>query len=236
MRDRADGGTTEGGCARRGRGTKGAPAARRLAAALAGVWLAASAAGATPVIGDATTIALTGGFLGSLGAVTDGIDKDALGRLVIPVVGGDVEIPLLTGTVLHSGSITLSQGAASLELADFVIDLTDPGVSGMLTYRDGGNTLFSGSVALFEGRLCVLSTGTDPCLDTDGSTLLNGVGLGVAGALATFLDDAFGIAGAAGETFGVALLDLRFAVPEPAVALLLAAAALAGAARSRRTL
>jgi hypothetical protein len=202
---------------------------------LAGALVAAPPAAAAPLVGDETSILVTADLSPLSLTLGGSASTDALGRLVLPVTGGDVEIPLLTGTIEHVGSsLTLALGGASLELADLLIDLTDAVVRGSLTFRQGGDTLFSGPLALFDSRLCFLSTGFDPCLDGDGSTLLNGVGLNVTESLALFVDDAFGIGDVTGGPFGVAFLDIRFAsVPEPSSAALLALAGLA--ALSRRT-
>ncbi|MDJ0786882.1 MAG: PEP-CTERM sorting domain-containing protein [Myxococcota bacterium] len=188
---------------------------------------------ALPLIGDETIVDLTSeSDLIALGASLSG-GGPALGSVAIPITGGDVDVPLLTGTVEHQGSlITLSSAFGSVDLRNLVIDLTASILRADTAVGDG--------IAIFEVRSCLLTTASDPCLDDDGSLLVNGFGLDWTDAAATLVNDVvFGGAAnlAGGDAFGVADLDLRFgSVPEPATALLLAAGAalLVGGRRFRR--
>lgn len=177
----------------------------------------AGAASALPLIGDETILDLTSEpALEALGASLNG-GGAPLGSVALPITGGDVEIPLLTGTVEHDGSLlTLSSALGSLGFQDLVIDLTASLVRADL--------IFAANFAVFEVRSCLLSTAADPCIDDDGSLLVNGFGLDWTDAAATLVNDIIfgGVQNLrGGDQFAVADLDLRFgSVPEPAGALL----------------
>ncbi len=200
--------------------------------------LAAAPASALPLVGDQTTIYVTAD-LGGLGISLvpgGGTSTDALGNLVLPITGGDVSIPLLEGTVEHQGStLGLERGDTRIALENLVIDLTNSVVTGFLGLVVGGELQFGGEVALFDARSCLVSTGSDPCLDRDGSLLLNGFGLDLTETLTMFLNDAFDGDFARGDPLGVAFLDLRFeTVPEPALGGLLLLAGVAALAQRQR--
>jgi hypothetical protein len=215
-------------------------------AALAFALVPAPQAAALPLAGDATALVVTADLAAfGLDLVPTGAAwRKPSGRLVLPVTGGDVDLPLFTGDVEHAGSgfrllFEEEVRGPRLDLSDLVFDLTGFVVRGLLRYASGDDVLFEGPVALFDLRLCELSTGFDPCLDADGTVVDEGLGVDVTEVLAVFLNDAFlggrppsqGFAG--GDAFGLAFPELRFeSVPEPAVLGLLVAA-LAGAARRR---
>ncbi len=209
-------------------------------------WAAVLPAGALPLIGDETRIEIASApELAALGLVTGlagNASLDGRGDVVLPVTGGDVTIPLLEGSVEHvaSGfSISLASGTIldpgpTVILEDLVIDLLDLVVRARVTA--GQPFGVATDVPVFDARACVTSTGVDPCLDQDGSILLNGFGLDwtetAAGILnATLFPDLTAPTFLSGDYFGVADLDLRF-VPEPSSALLVAAGLL-GIARRR---
>lgn len=198
-------------------------------------------ASATPLVGDQTTVEITGDF-GDLDIVlSQGSSTDALGNAVFPIVGGDVTVPLLEGTAVHQGGLAFERDDVRLGIEDFVLDLTNSVLTGFLGLLVDGEPQFGGEVALFDVRSCLTSTASDPCLDDDGSLLLNGFGLDLTDTLAMFLNDAFGTGFAAGDPFGVAYVDLRFDqgesphVPEPALGWLLGLGAAFALARRVRS-
>jgi hypothetical protein len=223
-----------------------------------GLFLPAGA-GALPLVGDDVRIAVTSSPDLAAAGVEILAPFDALGRVRLPVVGGDLHFPLLVGTIELGDSIQLSRnveappfmgnqggsflGGATLE--NLVIDLTALTVAadvhtGLVAFS-GGSIHFGRfavddypDLPLFDLRLCVLSTGTDPCFDSDGSLLLNGFGMAYTDAFAAVLEEWVGGGFAqGGGTFGVAYLDVR-PVPEPGTALLVGTGlALAALARRR---
>jgi len=112
--------------------------------------------------------------------------------VLLPIIGGDLSIPLLEGTVEHGGTVAFEQGGIRVAVEDLVFDLTNSVVTGLLGFLVDRVPQFVGQVTLFDLRSCLLSTGSDPCRDDDGSTLLNGFGLDYSDTLAMFLNDAFG--------------------------------------------
>jgi hypothetical protein len=189
------------------------------------------AAVATPLIGDDTTIEVTldlqqlGITLGVEGSANPSID--ALGRAVLPITGGDLDLDPLAGTAEHEFSaITLSMGQIKLYLEFPVIDFTNAVLTAFVGVFDGG--VFStpagtDPVPIFAVRSCLLSASSDPCRDQDGSILLNGFGLDFTSESSALLSQLFGGSFEEGEQFGVALVDVRFEeVPEPHVAALVA--------------
>jgi hypothetical protein len=195
----------------------------------------AAGVSATPLIGDQTTIEITGDF-GDLDIVlSQGSFSDALGNAVFPIVGGDVSIPLLEGVALHDGGVGFERDGVRVGIEAFALDFTNGVLTGFLGLLVDGAPRFGGEVALFDVRSCLTSTASDPCLDGDGSLLLNGFGLDLTDTLAMFLNDAFGTGFAGGDPFGVATVDLRFAeVPEPGLGWLLGLAAACVLARRAR--
>lgn len=205
--------------------------------ALAFAVVAPRPAAATPVAGDQTALDLTQPLLaGPAVTALGGASVDGIGRVVLPITGGDVGIPLVDGQIEHSGSgFALTQGLASVSFLDLLVDLDFSRVLGtlVLDVGSGPDQIFS-DVVLFDARACLLSTGSDPCTDDDGSIRLNGFGLDLVGLTADVLNDAFFGGEAAlleGDLVAIADIDLRL-VPEPgAAALLLAAAGALLAAR-----
>jgi hypothetical protein len=200
----------------------------------------AGSAGATPLAGDQTAIDLTQPLLGGLGVTATGSGSvDGIGRVVLPITGGDVGIPLVDGTIEHEGSgFALTQGMVSVSFLDLLIDLDFSRVLGTLIVDVGGgaNQVFP-DVVLFDARACLLSTGSDPCTDDDGSIRLNGFGLDLVGLTADVLDDAFFGGSAAlleGDILGIADIDIRL-VPEPATSWLAVVAVGSLAAALRRS-
>ena len=210
------------------------------AAALGMLLGVAAPAGSIPLIGDETRIEVTsadelaamGIELGLAGAAS----IDGRGDVVLPITGGDLTIPLLEGTVEHQGSgFSLSVASVfpavgpTIVFENLVIDLLDLFVRADLLV--GLPFESAGNVPVFEARACLTATGTDPCLDGDGSILLNGFGLDWTYAI-NDSDLVRGTDLAVGDPFGVALLDIRL-VPEPAAGVLVLAGLVALAVRRR---
>jgi hypothetical protein len=182
-------------------------------------------AGATPVAGDQTAIDLTQPALAGLGVDALGTGSvDGIGRVVLPITGGDVGIPLVDGSIEHDGSgFALSQSMVSVSFLDLLLDLDFSRVLGTAVLDPGsGPSQTFEDVVLFDARACLLSTGSDPCTDDDGSIRLNGFGLDLVGFTAGLLNDAF-FGGESlmleGDILGIADVDIRL-VPEPGTAVL----------------
>ncbi|MGH0038166.1 MAG: hypothetical protein ACQGVK_24305 [Myxococcota bacterium] len=212
-----------------------------LASAVACLALVAGPALATPVDGDQTAVDPTQPLLSGVGLSALGSGSvDGIGRAVLPVTGGDVGIPLVDGYIEHEGSgFALTQGTVSVSFLDLLVDLDFSRVLGTLVFDPGAdpNQVFE-DVVLFDARACLLSTGSDPCTDDDGSIRLNGFGLDLVGLTADVLNDAFFDGTPSlleGDILGIADIDIRL-VPEPGVArLALVAAAGLGLALRRRS-
>lgn len=206
------------------------PQPRRLVAAAAVVVaLAARGAVALPLVGDETIVDVTAAPDLSAQCVSASpigpASTNALGELVLPISGGDVDFPLLEGAIEHAGGVQLDCDAASptILLEDLVIDLTGGSLTATVTVLDGEVTAFMDAmVPIFDVRACLFSTASDPCFDDDGSVLLNGYGLDFTGTLAMVANEFFGTSFEAGDAFGVAYPDLR-PVPEPVTGAVLGA-------------
>ncbi len=215
------------------------------AAGFALLLAAVAPATAIPLVGDATRLLLTGeGDLAALGVTLeiDGVSGigGLLGEAVLPITGGDVSFPLLTGTIEHALSVVRLTGpgfggaAASITLSAPILDLDLEEVTALAESSAIG--LLPTRLPVFSMRSCLLSTGSDPCLDGDGSILVSGFGLDWSATGATLLNESFFLGEpviAEGDRFGVALPDLR-PIPEPAGLALLGFGLAVLAARTRR--
>ncbi len=211
------------------RGRRGPSGARLALAAgvLAALGAVASPVAALPLVGDETRLLLTGeGDLAALGVALEvnGVSNAGglIGEAVLPITGGDVSFPLLTGTVEHGLSALRLIGpgfgalAASILLSAPILDLDLEEMTAIAESSALG--LLPTRMPVFSLRSCLLSTGSDPCLDADGSILLSGFGLDWTGIGATLVNESFFDGEpvlAEGDRFAVAFPDLR-PVPEPA--------------------
>lgn len=194
---------------------------------------------AVPITGGTTTVEITGGAgddisLSLLGSAS----FDLLGRAVFPVTGGDADLAALTGSIEHDGSgialsVTTSGIDRTVQLQNFVIDLDAGTLAADATFLvDGMVDSMASDFLVFDVRSCLLSGGSDPCLDAADQVVMNGFGLrfgdGVGTAVAEFLfadaqpgDISYVTNQLEGRDFGIANVRLQVQAPEPATAGLL---------------
>ncbi len=217
---------------------------------------ATTAQAATIFTGDQTTVLVTSFFaltdagftvapLGSA-VVGDDVAKDVILDVprvlaAFPITGGGINT--MTGDVIveHDGSglelSTDTPASVALENFEILLDATASGnVLGTLfgdVTINGGDPIVGADIFTLTG--CGL--GLEPaCIDSDASTILNGVRLGLTSTAAGVLNDTFDVdVFAEGDQVGIARVDVRV-VPEPGTLLLtsLGLVGLAYAGRSRR--
>jgi hypothetical protein len=199
---------------------------------------AASPARAVPIVGDYTTINVT-----SIAALSGAsITVAALGSgqasyfananvliAVLPVTGGDVDIPTsFAGTIEHSGSgLELVFAGVPIDLTDLVIDTTTFKVNATVA-----SPVFGGVTDIFDLVPCQ-SGAPGTCQTVPGGALIpSALGLRISANLATVIAASWGLPGLTGFQFGVANAAIR-AIPEPTTAIL-AGAGLVGLAIAGR--
>lgn len=188
----------------------------------------AAQAQALPVTGGTTSVKVTSiATLASLGLTLDGVGgasispgSDGVPIAYFGVTGGSLDTGTFAGTIEHAGSgLRLSNGSASIEVTDFVIDTAGLQLRGDVRY---GSTSLS-DVALFD-------------IGLTGSPFLP-FSLAITAAAAGALSNVLGIPNVTGAVVGEAnTVPITAPVPEPATVLSMLAglAAIGWRIRSRR--
>jgi len=153
-----------------------------------------------PIVGGATSVTFNETFLG-LGLNVSTIGSASLGgaTATFPITGGTLDTDAFVAFIEHDGSgLTLDDAVSFLDLENFLIDTSVPGINGDVTL----NASFVANVPLFE-----LGPSLEVLLTATAADVLD----------ATFLGDMGTLVG--GEEIGVAVTNPI--VPEPSTGLLL---------------
>jgi hypothetical protein len=197
--------------------------------ALALAWY--GTAGATPVIGDQSSVTLVvdtsslGITVTPLGTTT----TDALGRYVLPITGGDVTLHPLSGTIQHNGSgLELDRNGSMFAFQNLTVDFGTGIVSGDVSGTATGN----------EDLFTLTPCSTGDCTDGHGGIPVTETGLFLRDSATNAINALFpSPVVSTGDQIGLADIHLRLSdggsVPEPATLLLLGGG-LAGLALVRR--
>jgi hypothetical protein len=176
-------------------------------------------AGATPVIGDQSSVTLVvdtsslGITVTPLGTTT----TDALGRYVLPITGGDVTLHPLSGTIQHDGSgLEFDRNGSMFAFQNLSVDFGTGIVSGDVSGTATGN----------EDLFTLTPCSTGDCTDGDGGIPVTETGLFLRDGATNAINALFSSPiVSTGDQIGLADIHLRLSdggtVPEPATLLLL---------------
>lgn len=175
---------------------------------------------------DVSALGLTPGITGTASIFsTDPLTVD------FPITGGSLDLATLTGAIFHEGSgLTLTGGADTLGLSDFIIDVTNQTLVGDVSLNGGS---LADDVVLFTFDLSTVTLAELTDLDNPSLALL------LSADAAAALTQVFGAPDLTGTQIGLAATAPVFAaVPEPSSwAMMIGGFGLIGAQlRRRRTL
>lgn len=151
---------------------------------------AANAAPTGRVAGGDTAVALSAGFTDALASL--GVEASLIaparvrhGRVRFAIPAGAIDLETLAGDVFHKGGLSLSAGATTVDLFNFVIDTTaTPVLTGLVVVN--GDVV--GRLPLFD-----LALTEGPTVSNWGRVRLNGVGLTLNATAADALNAVFAV-------------------------------------------
>jgi hypothetical protein len=162
-----------------------------------------------------TSVVLSTEFLGALTTlgVAPGVVKPGKLKgttLIFPVPAGAVDLATAKGEIHHTGGITLTAGATSVQLLNFTIDTTAPRpvLTGVVTV----NGTLIGRVPLFDLQLPQLQLPLQP---SGNAVAISNVGVTLSAEAAAALNGIFDVAAfEAGLPIGTATVDVRAGTPK----------------------